>query len=364
MKDGFPLLTMKKTYPRGVFEELLWFLKGDTNIRYLNQKNVHIWDEWAYAKYKKYAESLPEPDYAVHVDGPSDNCTRIMTQEEFCKAIVDDEAFAKKWGDLGPIYGKQWVSWEAKPHTYIDEGFGGEIVNYSEPTFINQIQNVIDRLKTVPDCRRLIVNAWNVGELSEMALTPCHVLFQFITEPLTMAERVEIWEKNENADRVLYLDSSLDADATENHKKCDELNIPKFRLSLQLYQRSLDTFLGGPFNVSSFSLLLHMMAQVSNMVPYKFVHSIGDAHLYLNHKDQVNEFLNRTNGEKGIEKPFDFWEHIRTTGNVGNLGSYNGPPLPTLKLNPKIKNIFDFTIDDIELVDYNPLPAIKAPVAV
>lgn len=393
MKDGFPLLTMKKTYPKGVFEELFWFLKGDTNIQSLNQKNVHIWDEWPYAKYKKYAESLEEPDFSVHVDDPQNNCTRIMTQEEFCKAIVDDEEFAKRWGDLGPVYGKQWVNW------------GGHYVELDGERAItkgiNQIQNVIDRLKNVPDCRRLIVSAWNVNEIPQMALAPCHALFQFITEPLTTEERYDIYiEKYVNKDDYSSTDSGMNDKGKrtmssflyrkkannflmENGKLyadkwLDEERIPQFRLSLQLYQRSCDTFLGAPFNIASYALLLHMVAQVVNMVPYKFIHTLGDAHLYLNHKEQINEFLHRTHINKEVEK-YDYWEHLTMQDSYFTIqtkpdtecnsphygvGNHYGPPLPSLKLNPEVKNIFDFTIDDVELVGYNPFPAIKAPVAV
>lgn len=372
MKDGFPLLTMKKTYPRGVFEELFWFLKGDTNIRYLNQKNVHIWDEWAYAKYKKYAASLEEPDYDVHVEDIPNNRLRVMTQEEFCKAIVDDEEFAKRWGDLGPVYGKQWVDWGGHKNVVMvgeeisGGSFGGPTIHsggHLEEVYvpgINQIQNVINRLKNVPDCRRLIVSAWNVNEISQMALAPCHVLFQFITEPLNFSERIDLLKgKMENDFKIV---EGLNTDGING--LFSKYNIPSFRLSLQLYQRSCDVFLGQSFNVASYSILLCMVAQIVNMIPYKFVHSIGDAHLYLNHKNQINEFLHRTHNDEKKEK-IDYWKKIVNGDNPESLlGKYYGPPLPKIKLNHEIKNIFDFIIDDVELIDYNPLPAIKAPVAV
>jgi len=371
MKDGFPLLTLKKTFPTGVFEELFWFLKGDTNIRSLNQKKVHIWDEWPYAKYKKYAESLKEPDFDVHVDDPANNCTRIMTQKEFSEAIVRDEEFAKKWGDLGPVYGKQWVDWGGHKNliTVGEEisggSFGGPTIHrggHLEEIYvpgINQIQNLIDRLKNVPDCRRLIVSAWNVPEIPQMALAPCHVLFQFITEPLNFTERVEILEKQMGEDVRLL--EGLDASGINS---CfAKYKIPAFRLSLQLYQRSCDTFLGVPFNIASYALLLHMVAHVVNMVPYKFVHTYGDVHLYLNHKEQVNEFLSRTFKDVEFMPKIDFWKSL-TEDPYFEVGDYYGPPLPKIKLNPKIKNIFDFKIEDIDLIDYNPMPAIKAPVAV
>jgi thymidylate synthase len=258
------------------------------------------------------------------------------------------------------VYGKQWVNW------------GGHYVELDGERAItkgiNQIQNVIDRLKTNPDCRRLIVSTWNVPEIPKMALAPCHVLFQFITEPLTLDERFKWFEENKKEGQSLLF--KIDEDGAEEsvnidlQKKLDELSVPKFRLSLQLYQRSMDTFLGASFNTSSYSLLLLMVAQVSNMVPYKFVHTTGDAHLYLNHKEQVNELLYRTHNSKEKQK-IDYWNEIVSGTNPDDiLGTYYGTKLPSIKLNPKITNIFDFTIDDIDLIDYNPLPAIKAPVAV
>lgn len=362
MKDGFPLLTMKKTYPRGVFEELLWFLKGDTNIRYLNQKKVHIWDEWAYAKYKKYAESLSEPNFEIHIDDPKNNCTRIMTLEEFVNVIVDNEDFAKRWGGLGPVYGKQWVDWGGHPvkREEIWSEDDQKWISYEvRKKGINQIENIIDRLKSVPDCRRLIVSAWNVEDLGEMALTPCHTMFQFITEPLNFKERVELLEEQMGEDKRFL--EGLDTNGVNG---CfAKYKTPSFRLSLQLFQRSADTFLGVPFNIASYALLLHMVSQVVNMIPYKFVHSFGDAHLYLNHKEQINEFIHRTHEAK-IEK-VDYWKEITNGIQPGKItGTYFGPKLPTIKLNSKIKDIFEFTIDDIELIDYNPLSAIKAPIAV
>jgi thymidylate synthase len=227
LSKGFPLVTTKKVHVKAVIHELLWFLKGDTNIQYLKDNGVGIWDEWANAQ-----------------------------------------------GDLGPVYGKQWRRWEAKDGRVID-----------------QVAQVVELLKTNPDSRRLIVSAWNVGELEKMALMPCHTLFQFYA-----------------------------ADG---------------RLSCQLYQRSADVFLGVPFNIASYALLTLMMAQVTNLEPGDFVHTFGDVHIYSNHEEQVNLQLSR-----------------------------DPKPLPRMKLNPAVKNIFDFKYEDFELVDYEPHPAIKAPVAV
>ncbi len=227
LSEGFPLVTTKKLHLKSIIHELLWFLDGDTNVKYLQDNGVRIWNEWA------------------------------------------DET-----GDLGPVYGKQWRSWTAK---------NGET--------IDQIAQAIDLIKNNPNSRRIIVNAWNVGELSEMALMPCHTMFQFYV-----------------------------ADG---------------KLSCQLYQRSADCFLGVPFNIASYALLTMMMAQVCDLQPGDFVHTLGDAHLYSNHLEQTQLQLSRTPRS-----------------------------LPTMKINPAVDSIFDFKFEDFELVDYNPHPHIKAKVAV
>lgn len=227
LQKGFPLLTTKKMFLKGIIHELLWFLKGDTNIKYLNDHNVHIWDEWA-----------------------------------------DEE------GNLGPIYGHQWRSWGTKDGKTID-----------------QISRVIEEIKMNPDSRRLIVSAWNVGELDEMALPPCHILFQFYV-----------------------------ADG---------------KLSCHLYQRSADVFLGLPFNIASYSLLTMMVAQVCDLEPGEFIHTTGDTHIYLNHIDQIQLQLTR-----------------------------EPRPLPIMKLNPEVKNIFDFKYEDFKLEGYDPHPPIKGKVSV
>jgi len=305
MDDGFPLLTLKRTWMPGVTHELLWFLGNHqkldaykdlpmTNIKYLVDNKVHIWDEWA------------------------------------------DEN-----GDLGPVYGKQWVNWRGRDYdTY---GWGIETVYH------NQIQTIIDKLTEShdnfnPNDRGLIVSAWNVGQLDKMALRPCHAFFQFQARELRDTERY----------KMLTLDEKK---AWDSDTYMDDKGLPKYELSLQLYQRSADTFLGVPFNIASYSLLLHMVCHVTGMKPGKFVHTFGDAHLYSNHKDQVNELLDRTysNGAGGI----NFWED-----DIEYMPDTYGPELPSLWLNPEIKNIFDFQYEDIKVVDYKPLKTIKAPVAV
>jgi len=227
LRQGFPALTTKKLHLRSIIHELLWFLKGDTNIKYLKDNGVSIWDEWA-----------------------------------------DDN------GDLGPVYGYQWRSWPAADGSHVD-----------------QIAQIIDQIRNNPDSRRIIVSAWNVGQIEQMALPPCHAFFQFYV--------------------------------ADGHLSC------------QLYQRSADIFLGVPFNIASYALLLMMIAQVTGLKPGDFVHTLGDAHLYSNHLEQAREQLSRTPRK-----------------------------LPTMKINPDRKQIEEFVFEDFELCDYDPLPHIKAPVAV
>ncbi len=275
LEDGFPLLTTKKVPMKAITHELLWFMRGDTNLKYLADNDVHIWDEWPYKAYLK-KKNLPIPE----ING--EEWKKGM--KEFVDKIKADPAFAKENGDLGPIYGYQWRHWRTPE---------GEI---------DQIARLIENIEAVKkdpkhrDGRRLIVSAWNVADIEEMnkaGLPPCHLLFQF------------------------YVSNG--------------------KLSCQLYQRSCDTFLGVPFNIASYSLFTMMIAQVTGLLPGEFVWTGGDVHLYLNHLDQAQLQLSRRND-------------IR--------------PLPKMKINPAKKKIEDFTIEDFELVDYNPHDSIKAPIAV
>ena len=246
LADGFPLITTKKLHLRSIIHELLWFIRGETNIAYLQAHGVRIWDEWADAD-----------------------------------------------GELGPIYGKQWRSWPMPDGRSVD-----------------QLADVVEQIRTRPHSRRLLVSAWNVGELEKMALPPCHVLFQFYVAP------------GRSEERGAGSEGPGEGDARP-------------RLSLQLYQRSADVFLGVPFNIASYALLLQMTAQATGCVAHEFIHTLGDAHLYHNHFDQARTQLER-----------------------------EPRPRPTMKLNPEVTDLFAFRFDDFTLEGYDPHPHIKAPVAV
>ncbi|MDP4601426.1 MAG: thymidylate synthase [Schleiferiaceae bacterium] len=256
LRQGFPLLTTKKVHFKSIVHELLWFLAGDTNIQYLAQNGVRIWDDWPYTKFQK----------APEFDGSS--------MREFAQRVATDAPFAAQWGELGPVYGYQWRSWPGPNGTSVD-----------------QMKQVLHQLQHQPDSRRIIVSAWNPAYLDQMALPPCHAFFQFY--------------------------------------------VANGELSCQLYQRSADIFLGVPFNIASYALLVHLVAQATGLRVGEFIHTLGDAHIYRNHLDQVQTQLER-----------DF------------------RPLPQLALNPEVRDLFAFTYDDVQLTGYDPHPAIAAEVAV
>lgn len=272
LEDGFPAVTTKKLYMKAVIHELLWLLMGETNIQYLVKHDVKIWNEWAFEVY--LAKNNLREQYPRYSDAWQEE------MKNFIERVKTDDVFAKAWGELGPIYGKQWRRWQ---------GPNGEEVD--------QIANIVDLIEHDPTSRRIIVSGWNVGEIQELvrnhhsAPPPCHTLFQFI--------------------------------------------VVDGKLSCQLYQRSADLFLGVPFNIASYALLTMMLAQVTGLKPGEFIHTFGDAHIYLNHLDQVREQLSRT-----------------------------PRPLPRMKINPSVKSIFDFKYEDFELEGYDPYPAIKAPISV
>ena len=297
MSEGFPLLTTKKMAWKVMVAELLWFLRGDTNIKFLLDYDCHIWDGDAYKNYCKWVGPRFEP----------------LTQEEFINKIKTDEEFANKWGDLGPIYGAQWRRW------------GGlqDIADDDTPIYLDQISNLINELKTNPDSRRLMVSAWNVGELNEMVLPPCHYGFQMYTRELSEMERYGLLLKSGYEGKEMNTSNMMQI--------CDDANVPKRAISLMWNQRSVDTFLGLPFNIASYGLLLMMIADEVNMVPEELIGNLGDVHLYLNHIEQAKEQINR--------EPFE---------------------LPTVYVRDGIES---FMPGDIVLENYKSHPTIKAPLS-
>jgi thymidylate synthase len=282
MSEGFPLLTTKKMYWKGIVTELLWFLRGDTNIKYLVDNDCHIWDGDAYKNYLNVV-MYEKPDYlhekyghlSLSVKREGDNYIPY-TQEEFINKIKTDDKFAKMWGELGPIYGKQWRKWEQNSVS----PWGGLAINQ-----IDQIANLIHDLKTNPDSRRLMVSAWNVGELDQMTLPPCHYGFQVYTRELSHKERIE-WMGGKIQEKYPAL-------VEQQIKHCDEYNVPKRAISLMFNMRSNDVPLGLPFNLASYGLLLEILAKEVNMVPDELIASLGDAHIYINQIDGVKEQLTR-----------------------------------------------------------------------
>jgi len=330
MQSGFPLLTTKKMYWKGIVTELLWFLRGDTNIKYLVDNDCHIWDGDAYKRY---------------VD--SDEVRWPKSKEDFIECIKTDDEFAKKWGELGPVYGKQWRSWDNYP-----------ITNHNDVEHIDQIQNLINDLKTNPDSRRLMVSAWNVGELDQMVLPPCHYGFQVYTRELSARERTALYS---NGSARLY-DSikeenyvTVDADDTM-HTICDEFNVPRRAISLMWNQRSVDTFLGLPFNIASYGLLLEIIAKAVNMIPDQLIGNLGDVHLYNNHIEQAKEQIGRTPYKlPKLNINTEFWPY-----EGGECGE--GPLDATAVFNSfKDDNFCKCLLEeDIQLGNYQSHPTIKA----
>lgn len=301
MSEGFPALTTKKLAWKQVVSELLWFLTGQTNIQYLLKHNNHIWDGDAY---KNYASKT-----SMDVDGQ-------YTKEEFIEKIKVDNEFAKKWGNLGPIYGKQWRKWN---------GENGKI---------DQIDYLVRELKTNPDSRRLMVSAWNVDELDQMVLPPCHYGFQVYTRELTGEERWELLKNRIGEERFKSLVDELVPFGGGLSEELQSYNIPKRAISLMWNQRSVDTFLGLPFNIASYGLLLHIIANEVNMIPDELIGNLGDTHLYSNHIEQAKEQIGRTS--------FD---------------------LPQLKTSAKMDGICCNVPDDFILEGYQCHPTIKAPLS-
>ena len=321
MSDGFPLLTTKKMAWKTMVTELLWFLRGDTNIKYLVDNNCHIWDGDAYKNYCKHFmdEYLEKNELGESYR----NSLKPYPIEEFINKIKTDDEFAKQWGDLGPIYGKQWRSW--KKEDKLEWGY-----KVGENT-IDQIQNLINDLKTNPDSRRLMVNAWNLGELDQMVLPPCHYGFQVYTRELSEKERMNTLVQNEQ--RLIYEEvQSFKNVRNKKIKDClDERNVPTRAISLMWNQRSCDFPLGIPMNISSYALLLMMIADEVNMVPDELIGNFGDCHIYLNQIDGVKEQITR--------EPY---------------------PLPTVHVRD---GIFCSSVNDVILKNYQSHPKIHFPLS-
>jgi thymidylate synthase len=289
MKDGFPLLTTKKMPFKTIVTELIWFLRGDTNIKFLVDNDCHIWDGDCYKfylntcteNYKNHNKNVVETDIPDHwKDSVKLDLSELLTQEEFINKIKTDDKFAKKWGELGPIYGKQWRDWGSKK-----EYGQGESMMYGGQ---DQIANLINDLKTNPDSRRLMVNAWNVGELDQMVLPPCHYGFQVYTRELSYSERYKIWFSNNYETGMEYYEGNI-----PDFDNSYYTPTPKRAISLMWNQRSVDVGLGLPFNIASYGLLLMMLADEVGMVPDQLIGNLGDCHLYNNHIEPIKEQLKR-----------------------------------------------------------------------
>jgi len=325
MSDGFPLLTSKKVYTKAVIHELIWFLRGDTNIRYLVENGVNIWNGDAYKNYITKTLLSSSGKWCKVVYGSDGNSHHEpYTIEEFVQEIVNDDEFAKVWGELGPVYGKQWRSWSG--YDKVPAGWHHGIPSsYKEVPKNDQIQNLIDDLKNNPDSRRLIVMAWNVGELDQMVLPPCHFGFQCYTSKMTLQERTKWW--CDSLGKSIYYGD----DVTKEF--LDEKGVPERKISLKWFQRSVDSPLGLPFNIASYAILLHLIAKEVNMVPHLLKFNGGDCHIYMNQIEAVKKQLYRP--------------------------TYNLP-----KINLKNNSIFDVRFEDIEIIDYDErIKSIKFPLS-
>jgi thymidylate synthase len=350
MSDGFPLLTTKKMYWKGIVAELIWFLRGDTNIKFLVDNDVHIWDGDAYKNYLN--RNMFEHSKTLGF--------RPYTKEEFINKIKTDAEFAEKWGDLGPIYGKQWRSWGG--FDKVPSGWNhGAVSEFKDIAKNDQILNLVREIKLNPDSRRLMVNAWNVDELNQMSLPPCHYGFQIYTRELNREERIRIYNSQfENKIEVPFIKISL-GDGIENtiDNILNQVDIPTRAISLMWNQRSVDLFLGLPFNIASYGLLLTILGKALNMAPDKLIGSLGDTHLYLNHIDQAKEQLHRN--PYSLPKVIlntEFWPTVSGECGIGPIDAeavisgFNNEHFCKCLLN-----------EDIQLVDYKYHPTIKAPLS-
>jgi thymidylate synthase len=332
MKDGFPLLTTKKMAWKTMVTELLWFLRGDTNIKFLVDNGCNIWNGDAYQNYLKQYEK--DKKHGVKYEN-NPKYDRPFDQEEFINWIKNVDKFAKIYGELGPIYGKQWRRWTKKKMYFSTDGSYENIYDEADQTVIDQISCLINDLKTNPDSRRLMVNAWNVGELDQMVLPPCHYGFQVYTRELTWEERWEQYIKLGLNIEVNGTPLELKHMGTPFYPK----SLPQRAISLMWNQRSVDVGLGLPFNIASYALLLEILAKITNMVPDQLIGSLGDTHLYSNHIESVKEQIDREPFELPtlkIEKTDEFWNRFDismfTHLDVNDFTLENYQSHPTIKL--------------------------------
>ena len=349
MSEGFPLLTTKKMAWKTIVTELLWFLRGDTNIKFLLDYDCHIWDGDAYKNYvskiEEYTSTLNVPNDISEFQEIMDSVgnqikSSVLSKEEFIHKIKTDNRFAKKWGDLGPIYGKQWRQWQGWMQYKKDDGSNG-----FGSLWYDQILQLVHSLKTNPDSRRLMVSAWNVAELDQMVLPPCHYGFQVYTRELSIDERLHL------ASQKYEVFDPFDFHVGD-HNEIDELYpVPKRAISLMWNQRSVDTFLGLPFNIASYALLLEIIAKEVDMVPEDLIGNLGDVHLYKNHIEQAKEQISR--------EPYDL-----PTITITERNWYQHEKVKE-RLGPKTfgDKILSYRPDCFELNDYKSHPKIKAPLS-
>jgi thymidylate synthase len=388
MKDGFPLLTTKKMAWKTMVTELLWFLRGDTNIKFLVDNGCNIWNGDAYKRFSTEATLIKEGYESGDILGSQPHIDKmfsdpekliILSKEEFINKIKTDDEFAKEWGELGPIYGAQWRNWT-------NDNFYKYINSYdrktNEPQIehkikqIDQITSLINDLKTNPDSRRLMVNAWNVGELAQMVLPPCHYGFQVYTRELSIEEKWEQYTKSGLNIEINGTPLELKHMGTSFYPK----SLPQRAISLMWNQRSVDTFLGLPFNIASYGLLLEIIAKEVNMVPDELIGNLGDTHLYLNHIEQAKEQIGRdltdeerynkwfnNNYETGMERHFD-------PNNLPDFDNEYYVPtpkrtrepfeLPKLRISSgPLDDIAHHEIMDFDILNYQSHPTIKAPLS-
>tara|TARA_R110000868_G_scaffold203969_4_gene451941 strand:+ start:18103 stop:19332 length:1230 start_codon:yes stop_codon:yes gene_type:complete len=367
MSDGFPLLTTKKMFTKGIFTELLWLLNGDTNIQWLCQNDCNIWVGDAYKKFIKaigvdwnggHLNELIERGCITETFIPKEESSEdvdfdtihyeFLSEKGFIERIINDDAFAEEWGDLGPIYGKQWRSWSN--YKYVVDSLTSSGFRDENP--VDQISNLLNDLIKNPDSRRLMVNAWKVDEINQMTLPPCHYGFQVTTRELEYHERYKL-----AADPFVYADYVErcvvakniileDSYKEENLKMWEDAGIPKRAISLIWTQRSVDTFLGLPFNIASYGALLMILGELTNMVPEELIGQLGDTHLYLDHLEQAQEQITREPKElPKLRISTEFW-------NPENVLGTNWDAI-----------IEGIEIDDFQIEGYESHPAIKAPLS-